>query len=135
MGNLSAFINPTPVVEEKDVIISERFKDEKGNIVPFRIKSITQEQNAAITKACKRQIKVNGMVQEKVDYSEMSRRLIVEACVEPNFHAKEICDAYGTMNPYEVPAKMLRSGEYSKLVEEINRLSGFDVDLVEDAKN
>ena len=29
MGNLSAFINPAPVVEEKDVIISERFKDEK----------------------------------------------------------------------------------------------------------
>lgn len=135
MSNLSAFLHPATMAEEKDVVISNRFVDEKGNVVPFRIRSLTQEQNDAITKACRRSVKVNGMVQEKLDSTEMGRRLVVEATVEPNFRVKELCDAYGTMNPYEVPGKMLRPGEYTRLLEEINKLSGFDVDVVEEAKN
>ena len=39
------------------------------------------------------------------------------------------------MNPYDVPAKMLLSGEYSKLMQEINDLSGFNDDAESEAKN
>lgn len=135
MSKLSAFLNPVNSNEEKEIVISKRFVDEKGNPVPFKIRAITQAENDQIIKASKRSVKVNGVMQEKLDTTEMSRRLVVEGTVYPDFRDSELCNGYGTMNPYEVPGKMLLAGEYSNLLAEINKLSGFDVDVEEEAKN
>lgn len=135
MSKLSAFLNPVNSNEEKEIVISKRFVDEKGNPVPFKIRAITQAENDQIIKASKRSVKVNGVMQEKLDTTEMSRRLVVEGTVYPDFRDSELCNGYGTMNPYEVPGKMLLAGEYSNLLAEINKLSGFDVDIEEEAKN
>ena len=135
MSKLSAFLNPVTSDEKKEVIISKRFVDEKGNPIPFKIRAITQAENDQIIKASKRSVKVNGVMQEKLDTTEMSRRLVVEGTVFPDFRDSELCNGYGTMNPYEVPGKMLLAGEYSNLLAEINKLSGFDVDVEEEAKN
>lgn len=135
MSKLSAFLNPVVSNEEKEVVISKRFVDEKGNPIPFRIRAITQAENDQIIKASKRSVKVNGVMQEKLDTTEMGRRLVVEGTVYPDFRDSELCNGYGTMNPYEVPGKMLLAGEYSNLLAEINKLSGFDVDVEEEAKN
>ena len=61
--------------------------------------------------------------------------LALAATVEPNFAEKELCDAYGVLDPALVPGKMLLSGEYAKLVQAINDLSGFNFPVEEDAKN
>ena len=54
------------------------------------------------------------------------------ACViEPDFKNSEICAYYKTVDPLEVPERMLSSGEYAKLMEEINKLNGFDDDTTE----
>lgn len=135
MSKLSAFLNPVTSDEEKEIVISRRFVDEKGDPIPFRIRAITQAENDQIIKASKRSVKVNGVMQEKLDTTEMSRRLVVEGTVYPDFRDSELCNGYGTMNPYEVPGKMLLAGEYSNLLAEINKLSGFDVDVEEEAKN
>ena len=135
MGKLSAFLNPVSNNEEKEVVISRRFVDEKGDPIPFKIRAITQAENDQIIKASKRSVKVNGVIQEKLDTTEMSRRLVVEGTVYPDFRDSELCNGYGTMNPYEVPGKMLLAGEFSNLLAEINKLSGFDVDVEEEAKN
>lgn len=135
MSKLSAFLNPISSNEEKEIVISKRFVDEKGNPIPFKIRAITQAENDQIIKASKRSVKVNGVMQEKLDTTEMSRRLVVEGTVYPDFRDSELCNGYGTMNPYEVPGKMLLAGEYSNLLAEINKLSGFDVDVEEEAKN
>lgn len=135
MSKLSAFLNPVTSDEEKEIVISKRFVDEKGDPIPFRIRAITQAENDQIIKASKRSVKVNGVMQEKLDTTEMSRRLVVEGTVYPDFRDSELCNGYGTMNPYEVPGKMLLAGEYSNLLAEINKLSGFDVDVEEEAKN
>ena len=135
MSKLSAFLNPVVSNEEKEVVISKRFVDEKGNPIPFKIRAITQAENDQIIKASKRSVKVNGVMQEKLDTTEMGRRLVVEGTVYPDFRDSELCNGYGTMNPYEVPGKMLLAGEYSNLLAEINKLSGFDVDVEEEAKN
>lgn len=66
MSALSAFLNPTVTTEEKELIVSKRFLDEKGKPAPFRIRSLTQEENSACSKAATRNIKVNGGYQEKV---------------------------------------------------------------------
>ena len=37
MSKLSAFLHPVTTSEEKEVVISNRFQDESGQPVPFKI--------------------------------------------------------------------------------------------------
>lgn len=134
MSKLSAFLNPANIQEEREVIISDRFKDDKGNPVAFKIRAMTQAENDQNVKLCTKKRRVGSQTEEYFDNIEFSRRTIVEATVEPDFRAKEMCDAYGVLDPLLVPGKMLRPGEYSRLMQEINELSGF-ADLEEEAKN
>ena len=60
--------------------------------------------------------------------------MVVAATVEPDFRAKELCDAYGVLDPLLVPGKMLLSGEYAKLLRAITELSGFE-DMEDEVKN
>ena len=137
MSKLSAFLHPISFKEEKEVVVSNRFLDENGNPVPFRVRSITQEENDILTKQARKTRKVNGQIQEQLDTAEYSRRLIVAATVEPDFSSTELCEAYGVMDPLLVPGKMLLSGEYARLLQAVTELSGFDSgDMVEqEAKN
>ena len=136
MSKLSAFLHPVTAQEEKEVVISKRFVDGQGNPVPFRIRALTQEENDRITKQATRQVKANGQIVECLDNVEFSRRMVVAATVEPDFSSKEMCDAYGVLDPLLVPGKMLLSGEYGRLMAEITQLSGFGDDTAEDeAKN
>ena len=136
MSNLSAFLKPAYLREEKEIVISKRFLDEQGNPAPFKIRSVSQEENEQITRASKRQRKVNGMVQEYLDSIEYGRRLVVTGTVMPDFRAKEMCETYGTLDPMQVPGKMLTAGEFSALMTAISELSGFDAEAPEDeAKN
>lgn len=135
MSALSAFLNPTVTTEEKEVIISKRFLGEDGKPVPFKIRSLTQEENAAIIKAATRQKKVDGQWQDSIDANELSARTIVEATVFPDFRSAELCEKYGTKDPVQVPGKMLLAGEFGHLIDAVSKLSGFDKSLDEEAKN
>lgn len=135
MSALSAFLHPAVTSEEKEVIISKRFLGEDGKPVPFKIRSLTQEENAAIIKAATRQKKVNGQWQDSLDGNELGARTIVEATVFPDFRSAELCEAYGTKDPVQVPGKMLLAGEFGRLIDAVSELSGFDKSLDEEAKN
>lgn len=137
MDKLYAFLNPIKVDEEKEVIISERFRDEEGNIVPFKIRALTQEENEALTRKSRKPIKgKNSIYSEETDYLEYGRRLIVAGTVFPDFTSSIICESYGVVDPLLVPGKMLLSGEYAALNKAILDLSGFDKEVVEkEAKN
>ena len=132
MSNLSAFLKPAYLREEKELVISKRFLDEQGNPAPFKIRSVSQEENEQITKASRRQRKINGMVQEYLDSIEYGRRLVVTGTIMPDFRAKEMCEAYGTLDPMQVPGKMLTAGEFAALLDAISELSGFDAETPED---
>ena len=134
MSKLSAFLHPINTTEETEIIVSNRFQDENGNPVPFKIRALTQEENDMILKQATRKVKVNGQTMEQLDKVDFSRRMVLAATVEPDFSSKELCDAYGVMDPLLVPGKMLLSGEYSKLMREITVLSGFE-DIEDDIKN
>ena len=135
MSALSAFLHPAVTREEKEVIISKRFLGEDGKPVPFKIRSLTQEENAAIIKAATRQKKVDGQWQDSIDANELSARTIVEATVFPDFRSAELCEKYGTNDPVQVPGKMLLAGEFGRLIDAVSKLSGFDKSLDEEAKN
>ena len=135
MSALSAFLHPTVTREEKEVIISKRFLGEDGKPVPFKIRSLTQEENAAIIKAATRQKKVDGQWQDSIDANELSARTIVEATVVPDFRSAELCEKDGTKDPVQVPVKMLLAGEFGRLIDAVSKLSGFDKRLDEEAHN
>lgn len=135
MNRLSAFLHPAQTEETREVFISDRFRDEDGKPVPFRIRAITQEQNDALTRKCRRVQTVNGQRQETLDAVQLNRELVVAATVEPDFSSAEVCDAYGTKIPAQVPGKMLLAGEYARLLRAVMELSGFTENLEEQAKN
>ena len=99
MSKLSAFLNPVNIQEEREVIISDRFKDDKGNPVAFKIRAMSQAENDQNVKLCTKKRRVGNQTEEYFDNIEFSRRTIVEATVEPDFRAKELCDAYGVLDP------------------------------------
>ena len=138
MSNLQAFMTPN-TEETREVIISDRFKDKDGKVVPFVIKSLSQAENEEIKKRTSIPIVKNGVViGDKLDSEKYGRELVLASVKTPNFRDSEICKFYATMDPLEVPGKMLRVGEYSKLVKAINDLNGLNDNLEvleEEAKN
>ena len=134
MSNLSAFLNPVQV-DNKELILSSRFRDENGNPAPFVIRPLTQKENDALVRKSTRTVKVNGQPVERLDNVEYSRRVVAAATVSPDFSSEELCRAYGTMDPLEVPGRMLLVGEYNRLSSAIMALSGLEDDLEERAKN
>lgn len=138
MSNLQAFMTPN-TEETREVIISDRFKDKDGKVVPFVIKSLSQAENEEIKKRTSIPIVKNGVViGDKLDSEKYGRELVLASVKTPNFRDSELCKFYATMDPLEVPGKMLRVGEYSKLVKAINDLNGLNDNLEvleEEAKN
>lgn len=134
MSQLSAFLHPAASEEERAAIISDRFLDGEGKPVPFKIRALTQEQVDEISKRSTHTGKDKNGVREALDSAEFSRRMILAAVVEPDFSSKELCDTYGVIDPLLAPGRMLRPGEYAKLLREISDLSGFG-SLEEDLKN
>lgn len=124
--DLYAFLHPIELKEESEIVISKRFRDENGNVVPFKIKAISQEENDLITKKSRRVEKTNGFVQEIFDPVEYNKRLIVAATVFPDFANAQLCERYGTLDALEVPGRMLKAGEYTALLSAITELSGFN---------
>lgn len=135
--SLSAFLHPE-IPEAKEIIISERFK-EGGKVVPFKIRAITQEENKALIKRYTKEVKTSQGKERRLDTDRYSDAFIVAGTVEPDFSLKEICEAYGTMDPLQVPGRMLLSGEYLKLSTAIMELSGIGEEAaeeeLEEAKN
>lgn len=136
MSNLSAFLNPVSLSEEKDVVISKRFQDENGNPVPFRIRSLSQMENEKLSKKCSGYRKINGQQVEYFDNVRYSRELVLASVVLPDLSDAELCKRYGVADPALTASSMLLPGEFAQLVQEIMTLSGFeDEGMQEKAKN
>lgn len=133
--NLNAFLHPVQGDETREVIVSKRFQDEDGQPVPFKIRALTQEENAQISKLSMRLVKGGKRGEKELDNIVYTNRLVVAATVEPDFTSEAICKAYGTMDPLEVPGKMLYAGEYKRLMDAIMEISHFSDEPEDDAKN
>lgn len=139
MGDIKAFLLPPVMEETKEVVITKRAKGPDGKPVPFVLRRIDQETNDKLLRRAQKKVKNNGQIIIETD-NEKFGKLLVQACVvEPDFKNAEICAYYKTVDPLDVPGRMLSSGEYAKLMQEINNLNGFDDDTAEaveeEAKN
>lgn len=131
-------MNPVSAEEVKEVVISKRFVDKDGKPIPFRIKTIMQEENERITRKCRKVETIRGQRVESMDNQKYNRALIVACTVEPDFRNADLCKAYGTVDPLDLPGKMLTVGEANNLAREILDLNGFSDEaeqLEDEAKN
>ena len=133
MGSLSAFLNPVKT-ENKEVIISDRFQ-ENGKPVPFVIRPITQAENEELMKKHRKVDKQGVEIFNRIQYNQ---ELTAAAVVEPPLNNAELQKCYGVLGASKLLSVMLYAGEYATLLEEIQKLSGFDMDInddIEEAKN
>lgn len=134
MKNLKAFLNPVKV-EIEEVEVSKRFIDEKGEIIKFQIKPLTQEENDRIQKKHMKKDKKGQVSFNQTDYMN---DLVAESIVYPELDDAELQQAYGAFTKTEVLKKMLLAGEYMNLmikVQEISDLMTTEDELIEEAKN
>ncbi len=133
MASLSAFLNPVQT-GKKEVIVSERFQ-ENGKPVPFVIRPITQQENEEIIRKYTRKDKKGNETFDRVGYNQ---ELTAAAVVEPDLENADLQKVYGTLGASKTLSKMLYVGEFGKLLEAIQELSGLDTDInedIEEAKN
>lgn len=137
MSALKAFLQPPVTSVTKEVIISDRFKDDEGKPVPFVIKTITQKENENLARMSRKVSSVKGKPVESLDNILYTKRLILACVQEPDLSDQEVCKHYGTEDPLEVPSQMLSIGEYGRLSEAIMELNGMKdpEDKLEEAKN
>lgn len=137
MSVLKGFLQPSPMNKTKDVIISDRFRGEDGEPLPFKIRVIDQKTNDSLIKQATKRIKVKGELISELDHRDYANKLVLACTIEPDFSDSELCAHCGEMNPENVPGKMLSSGEFNKLVDAINELNGFydTENIVDEAKN
>lgn len=135
--NYKGFLKPTvlEIVEER--VISNRFVDEEGKPIPFKVKAISQEENDALIEKYTKKVKIKNGHKRELDNSRYGSALVVACCVQPDFNGADICKAYGVINPIDVPKKMLLAGEFAKLTNFVMEVNNFqdDEELIEEAKN
>ena len=136
MSKLGAFLNPVATEATRDIVISERFK-ENGAAVKMTIRAITQEENNDLIKLSTTPVKEKGQVHDRFDKAKYQARLVVACTVSPDFADAELCKRYGAVNPLDVPGRMLFAGEFVRLIEEIMDINGFKdlEEKAEEAKN
>ncbi len=128
--------------EEIERLVSKRFKDKSGNIIPFRFKAITTERIEELEKlhtipvySGSRRRKTG----ERLDQARFMAHIAVESTVYPNFKAAEFRKKYKLQDPIEIAKKVLHiGGEFTEWINITNEINGFDdsfEDLEEAAKN
>lgn len=135
MSSLQAFLNSNVVEDIKEsVLVSKRFKDEKGGLLKFKIRAVTDSEMSDIQKICMRTGK-KGKVD--FDVSKFNRLIAIKGCVDPKFEDAESIKGVGCVTPEDYIKKVMLPGEIATLAEQIQTLSGYTdlEDLKEQAKN
>lgn len=140
MSSLQAFFakNTTAEITE-EVIVSERFKDENGKPIPWKIRAITESENEQLRKAATQYVKgPGGRRVAEIQPEVYMAKVVVSSVVFPDLKNAELQKSYGVLGAEDLLKRMLLSGEYARLVQAVQEVNGFDKDineLVEEVKN
>ncbi|MEX0380468.1 hypothetical protein AB3K25_06410 [Leuconostoc sp. MS02] len=133
--SVSAFmLQDTSVLEETKEIKFPQFGE------AFVIRSLTADEFDNITKRSTRRTKQNGAMVKEVDQNKLVDTLVSEAVVTPDLNNAGLQEHYGTIgNAAGTARKMLKAGQWGDLIKEVQDLSGFDQEpldeLVDEVKN
>lgn len=141
MSKFSAFMAQNVAkIENKKVVVSNRFKDENGNPIEWEIRAITSEENEDLQRRATVSIPVvgtRGQYTREVDQFKYTGLLLAASVVTPALDDAELQDSYGVKSPEALIKKMLYPQEEARLasfIADISSVENLD-DVVEEAKN
>jgi len=132
------------MIEDKEEIIeyiaSNRFKDENGNPIPWKLKTITAKENDELRAQCYKQVPVQGKrnhFKQEFITGKYLELLALKCIVEPNLNSAELQDFYHVMKPEDLLKEhLLKPAEYDDLVVKLQEINGYDInEEIEEAKN
>lgn len=134
--NLQDFLNQN-IVEglTREISLGDRFIDEKGDELRFRIKAIGQEQFNELKRRATTFDKKGRMI---IDEGALSCLIVIENTLNPSFKDMESLKKLGCVNAQAYLSKVLLAGEIEALASEILKLSGFNDninDMAQEIKN
>lgn len=120
---------------EREVAVSTRLKDEKGNLIKFKIKPMLQEDYQSYQEQC---VEFDKKGKVKFNSKRFNNLLVINHTIDPNFRDSDSIQKAGCRTPEQFMNKVLLSGEIQNLAEQIRITSGFADsidDLVDEVKN
>ena len=136
MRSLKGFFKESAIpVRNVEVVVSKRFVGEDGKILKFEIKSISNEEDDKLRKQFTTQKKMKqGVYKPELDVAGFYKALVTKCTVFPDFNSVELQNTYNVMCAEDLLNSMLLPGEYNTLLQEIQSINGWDID-VEEAKD
>ncbi|MBR6313657.1 MAG: phage portal protein [Clostridia bacterium] len=126
-------------VGEKLIPVSDRFVDEDGNVVNWKIRAITADMNQKIRRSCVKRTGTNkaGQPVERRDDDLYQAKLATACIVEPNLSDTKLLDSWGADCAETLIRQMLLPGEFDGLVMKIIEFCGFKTEEkeIEEVKN
>lgn len=131
--SLSAFMAP-PTIEEEEVVVSQRFKEEDGTFAKWVIRPISSAENDMLQK---KHLKRNKKGEETFDRVSYVNEMIASAVVHPNLKNADLQKAWGVLGDTQLLGKMLLAGEFAYLSQKVQEISGISTieDDIEEVKN
>lgn len=140
MSSLQAFFAQnvqSDIVEE--FVVSERFKDENGKPIPWKLRTLSEAENEELRKSARQYVKGKGGQRIPETNPEIYlAKVAVASVVFPDLKDAELQKSYGVMGAEDLLKKMLLAGEYAALIQKVQEINGFDRDindLVDEVKN
>ena len=136
--DLKAFLNTgNKTTETFEYVPTQKFKDEKGNAIPWKFKKLSIDEYEAIRDECT-SISFADKGKTKFNNTLFNKKFVCNSIVEPNLNNAELQDSYGVKKAEDLVTLMFdNAGEYYSLLGyllEVNGFKSFSEDA-EEAKN
>lgn len=134
--NLNVFFKENNTkIENVEYIVSNRFKDTKGNPIKWKIKILSTGEMNNLREHYTTQKLTKGILVPTIDNNNYMKAFITKCIVYPNLNDKALQDSYNVYEPYELLEEMLTVGEFNNLVGYITDLHDYNAqEVVDDIK-
>lgn len=133
---------------KKDEIVEipgvETFKDDEGNIIPFKIRILDKNKIAEIRRAYttrkmivdskKKPLLINGEVQYSKEYDgeRATDHIIVDSFVDPKLDDVKLMEFYGVVDRVDMPSVIFRNmADYQHVSNAVISALGFNLEVEE----
>ena len=127
--NFKAFMAENAVkCNEVEYVVSDRFMDENGEPIPWRLRILTEKENNQLRNQCRRKV-TNAATKQTTTETDVQKYndLLAEKCIAyPNLNDAELQESYGVIGAAELLKIMLLPGEYADLMQAISQANGFE---------
>lgn len=121
-------------IEETTYLASDRFKDENGELIYWKLKVLTNKELDDLKISCTKTKFVKHQPVNEFDSEKFAHKMITDCILYPNLYDKELQDSYGVFDPYKLLCEILTSGEMIALQEKIDELHSYNGNKVDDIK-